>query len=135
MKRFLQISTVLTIILSAGVILSSVSLQYFQARTTSEGILVEWKTGEEGGTTKFQVERSAATPDNFIFITNVNATGSNSYYSYVDESVDYQTTPLYYYRLKIMDANGNYTYSNSISVVHSVSGIRSTWGSIKAIFR
>ena len=107
-------------------------------RDAANGVLVEWKTGEEGGTSKFDIERSADTPDNFIFIDYKNATGNNSYYSFQDNSVEFGndvTSSIYFYRLKCLDQNGNYTYTNHISVSHTVSGIRSTWGSIKAIFR
>jgi hypothetical protein len=45
------------------------------------------------------------------------------------------SAPIYYYRLKLVDGNGNYVYSNTITVTHIISGVRSTWGSIKAIFR
>jgi len=116
--------------------LAAVTLQYFTARTNANGVLVEWKTGDEGGAVKFEIERSAETPDNFMYINYVNATGNNSYYSYQDNSVDFgSNTALYFYRLKCIESNGNYTYTNHITVTHTVSGIRSTWGSIKAIFR
>jgi hypothetical protein len=55
-----------------------------------------------------------------------------------DNGVDFNTpgsASVYYYRLKCIGANGSYSYTNSITVVHTVSGIKNTWGSIKAIFR
>jgi hypothetical protein len=128
------------IILTAftGILLASLSLQYFTAKTNSDGILIEWKTGEEAGTARFEIERSASNPDNFIFIKSINASGNNSYYSYLDNTVNFKSgegTSIYFYRLKCIQPNGSYTYSNSISVVHAISGIKNTWGSIKAIFR
>lgn len=138
MKRFLRHTKfVLIILFIAGLVYASVTLQYFVARDNGTGVLVEWKTNEEGGTVKFEIERSADTPDNFIFIDSKTATGNNSYYSYQDNSVDLggRSSSIYYYRLKCVEANGNYTYTNHITVSHTVSGIRSTWGSIKAIFR
>jgi len=139
MKRFLLIPNILVLIaITSGILLASVTLQYFTATTNSDGILLEWKTIEEGGTVKFEVQRSAVTPDNFMFIKSINATGNNSYYSYQDNSVgdrDGSSSSIYYYRLKCIQPNESYTYTHSISVIHAVSGIRSTWGSIKAIFR
>ena len=123
----------------SGIIYAGVTLQYFTARTQGESILVEWKTLEEEGTVKFDIERSAVNPNNFIFINSLNAKGNNSYYSYLDNSVEMLFSPtnnsIYYYRLKCIKQDGSYSYTNYISVVHSVSGIKSTWGSIKAIFR
>jgi hypothetical protein len=136
MKKFIHISCILFLLISAAGILASVTLQYFTAKTNFDGILVEWKTGDEGGTVTFDLERSATTPDNFISIKTFNSTGNNSYYSYQDNSVNMvSSNAIYYYRLKCIQGNGAYTYSNSISVVHSISGIKTTWGSIKAIFR
>lgn len=127
------------ILLASGVAFASLTIEYFTGRTNSNGIIIEWKTGQEGNTSNFQIERSVTTPDNFIYIATVNAQGSNSYYTYQDNSVDYnhtnQNNSVYYYRLKCVQSNGSHSFSNVITVVHSVSGIRSTWGSIKAIFR
>lgn len=131
------ITSIILLIFASGLLYGAVSLQYFVARDNANGVLVEWKTNDEGGTVRFEIERSADTPDNFIFIENKAATGNNSYYSYQDNSVDIggRTASIYYYRLKCVEPNGNYTYTNHITVSHTVSGIRSTWGSIKAIFR
>ncbi len=136
-KLSIYIKVFILLVIFSGVLYGAVTLQYFTARNNSNGVLVEWKTGDEGGSSKFEIERSAESPDNFIYLDFKNATGNNSYYSFQDNSVDIngRTTSIYYYRLKCMEPNGNYTYTNHITVSHTVSGIRSTWGSIKAIFR
>ncbi len=136
MIRTLRISAIVFMVLvTSSLIFAAVNIQYFTAKNVSDGVLIEWKTLDEGGATKFEVERSVNTPDNFLYVNTITSTGNNSYYSYVDNSVSSNGATLYYYRLKCKDASGNYTYSNSITVSHIISGIRSTWGSIKAIFR
>ncbi len=138
MRKILHFSIGLIAVLTISAIaFAAVSLQYFTAKNNSEGILVEWKTVDESGTLKFEIERSVNTPDNFLNLNSRSATGNNSYYSYQDNSVEARTSSstIYYYRLKCIDGAGNYTYTNHITVSHTVSGIRSTWGSIKAIFR
>ena len=133
-----HIKILLLILVTSGLLYSAVTLQYFVARDNPTGVFVEWKTNEENGTTKFEIERSADKPDNFIYINYKDATGDNSYYSYQDNSVDAnagRNASVYFYRLKCIEGNGNFTYTNHITVTHTVSGIRSTWGSIKAIFR
>lgn len=139
MKKTLLFAYIV-VVLSAftGILFASLSLQYFTAKTNSDGVFIEWKTNDEGGTARFEIERSATNPDNFIFIKSINATGNNSYYSYQDNSVNFHPndgSSIYFYRLKCLQPNGSYTYSNTISVVHAISGIKNTWGSIKAIFR
>jgi len=138
MRRYLHFSIGLLAVFSiSAIVFAAVSLQYFTAKNNSEGILVEWKTVDEAGISRFELERSVNTPDNFLNLHGSSATGNNSYYSYQDNSVEARNTSatIYYYRLKCMDGAGNYTYTNHITVSHTVSGIRSTWGSIKAIFR
>lgn len=138
MRKYLHFSIgLLAVFTFSSIVFAAVSLQYFTAKNNSEGILVEWKTVDESGTVKFDIERSVNTPDNFLSLNTKNATGSNSYYSYQDNSVEARNSSatIYYYRLKCLDASGGYTYTNHITVSHTVSGIRSTWGSIKAIFR
>lgn len=137
MKKTLLFAYIIILTAFSGVLLASLTLQYFTAKTNSDGVLIEWKTSDEGGTARFDIERSATNPDNFIFIKSINSTGNNSYYSYQDNSVGFNNdgNSIYYYRLKCVQPNGSYTYSNTISVMHSISGIKTTWGSIKAIFR
>jgi len=126
------------LLITVSVAYAGLTFEFFTGKTNSDGILVEWKTGDESGTVKFEIERSASTPNSFIFVKSVNANGSNSYYSLQDNGVDFHGNSngsVYYYRLKCIGSNGSYSYTNSITVVHTVSGIKNTWGSIKAIFR
>jgi hypothetical protein len=138
-KPKLHIRIILLILFTSGLVFASVTLQYFVARDNADGVFVEWKTSDEAGTVKFEIERSANTADNFIYLDFKQATGNNSYYSYQDNSVEHsnggRSSSIYFYRLKCVEGNGNYTYTSHITVSHTVSGIRSTWGRIKAIFR
>jgi len=124
-------------LVTAGIAFAGLTFEYFTGKTNSEGVLLEWKTGDENGTVRFEVERSASTPNSFIYVKTVNASGSNSYYSVQDNGVELRsgTNSIYYYRLKCFHSSGSYSYTNTITVVHTVSGIKNTWGSIKAIFR
>ena len=138
MRKFRVLKIFALIVFITSVVFAGVTLQYFTAKTQGEGILIEWKTADEGGAVSFEIERSAQNPNNFIYITTINAAGNNSYYSYQDNTVESSSptsNSIYYYRLKCNYSGGSPTYTNYISVVHTLSGIKSTWGSIKAIFR
>jgi len=137
MKKSVLFANIIIILFAfSGMLLAGLTLQYFTAKTNSDGIFIEWKTSDEGGTTRFEIERSATNPDNFIYIKTISASGNNSYYSFLDNTVNkLESNSIYYYRLKCIQPNSTYTYSNTISVVHTISGIKNTWGSIKAIFR
>jgi hypothetical protein len=138
MKKPLKITSIarLLIMLVAGVVYAATELQYFTGKNESDSILLEWKTGTEDNLNRFEIERSASEPNNYMNIGSITAIGSNSYYYFRDNtSVQNSSVPVYYYRLKIVDNNGNYVYSQTITVTHVISSVRDTWGSIKAIFR
>jgi hypothetical protein len=131
-----KLTTLFLLFIIAGVAFGGLTFEFFTGKTNSDGVLLEWKTGDESGIAKFDIERSAVSPNSFVFIKTLSAAGNNSYYSYQDNSVDFKSnSSVYYYRLKCITSNGSYSYTNTITVVHTVSGIKNTWGSIKAIFR
>jgi hypothetical protein len=135
MKKPLKITSITCLLLLSGLLWAATELQYFTAKNESDAILLEWKTGVEDNLNRFEIERSASEPNNFMHIGTVTAIGSNSYYYFRDESAASPTSPIYFYRLKLVDNNGGHVYSQTITVTHVISSVRDTWGSIKAIFR
>jgi hypothetical protein len=130
----MKISYILVLLLVATAVLAGTFLEYFQGRSEGEDIRLEWKTREEVNLQHFKVERK--TPQSaFVDITTIEPKGSNSYYTYLDQSAYKTDNMLFIYRLKIVDTNSQVAYSNEVSVSHSVSGVKRTWGSIKAMFR
>lgn len=128
----LKIALVLILIVS---VFASAFIQSITARSDGENIIVEWKTGEESSSlSKFIVERK--TPNNgFIEIGTVYPKGSNSFYTFIDHNIFKGNDYIFTYRLKIVDNNSQISYSSEVSVSHSISGVKRTWGSIKAMFR
>lgn len=129
-----KISTILTVLLLIATVYGGAFIQYFQGKSESDNIKLEWQTGEENNLQKFVIERK--TPQSsFAEIGTITPKGSNSYYSFIDQNT-YKTNGLIFiYRLKIVDNNGQVTYSSETIVSHSISGVKRTWGSIKAMFR
>jgi len=77
-------------------------------------VTLKWETTNEKGVKLFGIERSSDARD-FVSIGSVpsqNTAGANSY-RYIDGSASAGTL---YYRLRMQDADGKYTYSNVISV-------------------
>ncbi|HEY3250338.1 MAG TPA: hypothetical protein VGK25_04395 [Ignavibacteria bacterium] len=135
MKKPQKIAAVLSLLLISSILYAVTEIQYFTAKNENNAILLEWKTGTEDNLQRFEIERSASEPNNFIHIGNVTAIGNNSYYYFRDEMAQNPIPPVYYYRLKLVENNGNYVYSQTITVTHVISSVRDTWGSIKSIFR
>jgi len=138
MKYILIMKRGFTVLFSILFIVTSIYagafLDYFHGRSEGDDVRLEWKTGEESHLQKFTIERK--TPKSpFVELTSIEPEGSNSYYTYLDEAA-YKTEDLVFiYRLKIVDSDGTKSYSSEVTVSHNVSGVKRTWGSIKAMFR
>jgi hypothetical protein len=130
----MKLSYILVIFLLTTAIFAGTFLEYFQGRSEDEDIRLEWKTREETDLQNFKIERK--TPQSsYVEIAMIQPKGSNSYYTYLDQSAYKSQNMMFIYRLKIVDNSGQVSYSNEVSVSHSVSGVKRTWGSIKAMFR
>ena len=130
----MKLSYILILILISTAIFAGTFLEYFQGKSEGEDIRLEWKTREEVNLQHFKIERK--TPQSsYVDIATIEPKGNNSYYTYLDQSAYKVDNMLFIYRLKIVDTNSQVSYSNEVSVSHSVSGVKRTWGSIKAMFR
>lgn len=95
------------------IIILPVEFLNFSSVCNGSNAILIWKTGSEINNDYFVVEKSID-GESFIEIGNVKGAGnSNSLleYSFVSDEINNQTT---YYRLKQVDFNGEYSYSNTI---------------------
>ncbi|NWF50697.1 MAG: T9SS type A sorting domain-containing protein [Ignavibacteriaceae bacterium] len=94
-----------------------VQLIYFYAVNQDNGVLLKWGTATEVNNYGFDVERAQDTPTAFIYIDFVPGSGnSNSpkHYSLLDTSAILGNH--YFYRLKQINTDGTYEYSDTIEV-------------------
>jgi len=131
MKKIFTTVYLLTFI---SLLFAGATLEFFRGRSESNRVILEWKSKEESAVKEFIVERKSLNSD-FIPIGSIQPKGNNSFYTFIDETAFKSLGSVYYYRLKIVDFNGTISYSNEISILHSVSSVKRTWGSIKAMFR
>ncbi len=109
-------------------------IEYFTATSNGENIVLNWQTGRETNLQKFVILRGKD-KNNLVELLDVVAKGDFSTYNFVDENAYKTSESFYVYQLKIVDKDGNVSYSGYASVTHNVSGVKRTWGSIKALFR
>jgi Secretion system C-terminal sorting domain/SdrD B-like domain len=97
-------------------VLLPVRLLNFMAQKTSAGNQLIWQTADEKNVKCFAIEKRLTT-GNALWSTIAvrNATGANAQnnYQYVDIE---QTTGIVYYRLKIIDLDGQSTYSDIVTL-------------------
>src|SRR5688572_837305 len=87
---------------------------------TNNSVLLNWKTENEINTSHFVIERSTD-GNRFSSLGNVTANGRNNTggsfsYSFTDNDAINQSSQRLYYRLKMLDINGSYEYSNIVTV-------------------
>jgi len=123
----------ISILVVAAAVYADSFLDYFQGRSEGEDVRLEWKTSSEVNLKHFAIERK--TPQNPYIELAIIEPNSDGFYSYLDEAA-YKTEDLVFiYRLKIVDNDGSISFSAEVTVSHNVSGVKRTWGSIKAMFR
>mgnify|MGYP002784530441 CR=1 FL=1 len=129
----------------APVVFAQATIEGFVARSDGRAITIEWRSSQEQSVNLYEVERSPANQNDFKRIGAVQARGSQQSYRFIDENALVASTSggnattqggaVYVYRLKIIDVNDKVSYSNTISVSHTISSVRRTWGMIKEMFR
>lgn len=104
---------------SAGSSILPVNLISFNAVRRGSAAFLQWSTSREVMTDHFELQRSS---DGRIFIpiNNIAAAGNSANirtYSYEDKA---DPGPLYYYRIKIVDKDRKFVYSNIIALRSAV---------------
>ena len=93
-----------------------VELTSFNANTNTLGqVVLNWQTATETNNRMFEVERKSE-GSNYVTVGFVNGSGTTSdpkAYSFVDKNVNNGN---YTYRLKQLDFNGRFEYSNEVEV-------------------
>ena len=97
------------------------TLVNFSGRKLNNAIQLNWKTAQEQNSKEFQVEKSMNGRDfSSIGVIPARNISTGSDYTLTDNNV---TTGTYFYRLKMIDQNGSFTYSNIISFTFTGKGM------------
>ena len=128
------IGAVLAILLAGAVVYAGGILDgTLKAQSDGADIIVSWKSADETGVTNYTIDRKAGITGSFIRVGEKTPLGPGSDYSFRDKSVFRTTGTFYQYRVTVVTSGGPAEYY--VSIDHSVSSVRRTWGSIKAMFR
>lgn len=110
----------------AGIISGALPLQWKDFKVTSEekGNKLLWATSLEINVDYFEVERRLKEENSFVPLGRITAVGNSTKvveYDWVDNDVNYNG--LYYYRIKQVDIDGSYTYSEIRQVLRKSDSI------------
>jgi len=93
-----------------------VELTSFAASVNNNGnVFLNWSTATETNNHMFEIERRAENGEYFTigYVNGAGTTTEPQYYSYTDKTVE---TGKYFFRLKQLDFDGRYQYSNEVEV-------------------
>ena len=99
-----------------------VELLAFTASVNNSQVQLLWSTATELNNKGFEIQRSIDDDDNFVTVAFVDGKGSSTeinYYSYSDQP-DVNGEHQLYYRLKQVDFDGTFSYSNVVNVNYDV---------------
>ncbi|HMU08688.1 MAG TPA: RHS repeat-associated core domain-containing protein [Ferruginibacter sp.] len=94
---------------------------YFRGKTVAKDNILDWATANEQNAKRFDVERSL-NGTSFSKIGDVNAHGNSNQantYQYTDHNINRLGSEVMFYRLKQIDIDGNYKYSNIVRLRYS----------------
>lgn len=97
----------------SGLAALPVSIVYFSGKLNEGNIFLTWETENEINFNSFEVERSF-NGENFHQIGTIKATGTKKYY-FTDNANNIRGRRVYY-RLKQIDNDGSYTYSDVFTI-------------------
>lgn len=108
---------------SSGVLLKSdedspplpVELLAFNVRFSDDKNIIEWSTATETNSYGFEIEKktSGGSWEKIGFVNSGGNSSSIRKYSFSDAQID---KPVNYYRLKQVDIDGEYSYTNAVSI-------------------
>jgi len=123
-----------SIILYAGAVIVD-----FRGEPGSNKVTLRWATMSEVNCKGFQIERSLNRTEytKIGFLKGAGTSSERKEYEYVDRTIFKTTTSrTFYYRIKIQNTdNSESTYYQVVAITPAISGIKHTWGSLKALFR
>ncbi|MEO6838719.1 MAG: LamG-like jellyroll fold domain-containing protein [Ginsengibacter sp.] len=105
-----------------------INLVSFSGSKKGGSNLLQWSTSSEQNSSYFEVQRSENSTD-FSTIAKVAAAGNSNNtrdYQYNDDQIS-SASPIYYYRLRMVDIDGSGKYSTIIFIKNSTGGLTTVY--------
>ena len=121
-------------------IFAAAEISSFNVSQDNDNAELTWTTNsQETSQQEFLILRKSGNDNNFNYLTTVPTNlSSPGHYQYVDNSIYKTTDQFYAYKVVLVDKNNTNYYISSEQasvIIGNISGVKRTWGSIKAMFR
>jgi hypothetical protein len=119
-------------------IYAGATINNFHARLENGLIVLEWNTESEINVNHFEIQRSTDKINWMKTGTVKSNTGTSNvrqYYQFSENAIFKMNTSSLNYRLVVVDNQNNREIYSVVASVSGSSGIKRTWGSLKAMFR
>ena len=133
---------ILFLLILPALVLTATRICDFHGKRQNNTVILEWATEEETDLAKFMIQRTNDINDAYSWLTIGEKTplaesaGGRREYNFTDNTIfKNQFSGTFYYRLMIVNSQGQQSEHDVIVSISGTSGIRHTWGSIKAMFR
>lgn len=136
MRRLASLA-LLVCVAAPGAAQDGVRLASFRARPETNGVRLEWTMEAEPGVVAFDLRRRTPTSNGaYVTVATVRPHGASRLYEFVDGTLYKDTgAALAEYQLEATFAGGVRIELRTAQVNYTTTGIRRTWGSIKAMFQ
>ncbi len=106
-----------------------------EVRTEGTRVVLTWQTELEPDVKAFEIHRNTPTSTDFVLLHTVNAHGPAKPYVYTDLNLYKGASSLAEYKVVAVYRSGVRQDLFSEKVNYTSTGIRRTWGSLKAMFQ
>ena len=122
------------VLLSVSFSYAQQTVTYFSAKSDGGNVRVDWTSSNESDVNHYSLQRKSP-GTSYIEIASIQPKGNNSSYTYEDQSLYKAQDVLFTYILVTINRTKSNESTSAVSVSPNISGIKRTWGSIKAMFR
>ena len=141
MKFFKTLIIIVALLTLITIVLADAVIKEFRVNPGINKVSLSWKVSIETNVKGYKIQRGFSqnllTDINFLDAKpGAVPPGGVKEYSYEDKSIFKSENRTFYYRIVVIDPQKKVITSSEIKQVSpQISGIRHTWGSIKAMFR
>lgn len=106
-----------------------------EARTEGTRVVLTWQTEAEPDVVAYEIFRRTPTSTGFVLLHTLAAHGAGKPYVFTDTNLYKEASALAEYRVEAVYRAGTRQSLFTEQVNYTTTGIRRTWGSLKAMFQ